>query len=228
MSNLITDCVHFAGWGAKVRAERHQPDYILMITVLMLTGIGIVTVYSASMVYDLHHGLSPDHYAIRQLFAAIVGLLAFAGLTFVPYEFWYRNAPKALAVSIFLLVVVMLPGVGHRSQGATRWIGSSSFHVQPSEIALVAVIIYLAFLLTKKLPVIHNTSRAFRPAIVVVFWRPFSFSQNRTWVRRWLCLDRQSYCCSPPGSESVRLSLHSASRWPSPISQGTFPIGQAA
>ncbi|WP_245630074.1 putative lipid II flippase FtsW [Alicyclobacillus acidiphilus] len=152
-----------------MRAERHQPDYILMITVLMLTGIGIVTVYSASMVYDLHHGLSPDHYAIRQLFAAIVGLLAFAGLTFVPYEFWYRNAPKALAVSIFLLVVVMLPGVGHRSQGATRWIGSSSFHVQPSEIALVAVIIYLAFLLTKKLPVIHNTSRAFRPAIVVVF-----------------------------------------------------------
>lgn len=167
-SNLITDCVHFAGWGAKVRTERHQPDYILMITVLMLTGIGVVTVYSASMVYDLHHGLSADHYAVRQLSAAVIGLAAFAGLTFVPYEFWYRNAAKSLAVSIFLLVVVMLPGIGHSSGGATRWIGSSSLHIQPSEIAVVGVILYLAFLLTKKLPVIQDTKRAFRPAIVIV------------------------------------------------------------
>ncbi|GMA58634.1 hypothetical protein GCM10025858_31370 [Alicyclobacillus sacchari] len=156
-------------WGANVRTERHQPDYILMITVLMLTGIGVVTIYSASMVYDLHMGLSPGHFAVRQLAAAILGLVAFAVCTYIPYHFWYRHAAKCLLASVALLLLVMVPGIGHRSLGASRWIGTSSFHLQPSELAVIAIVLYLAFLLTKKLPVLHDSKRALRPALVITY-----------------------------------------------------------
>jgi len=151
-----------------VRTERHQPDYVLFIAVLMLTGIGVVTVYSASMVYDIHQGLSPDHFAIRQLAAAILGLAALGLCTFIPYHFWYQHAPKMMLAALGLLVIVMVPGIGHRSLGATRWIGTTSVHIQPSEIALMALVIYLSYLLTRKLPILRDLRRTFRPAMVMV------------------------------------------------------------
>ncbi|WP_371826336.1 FtsW/RodA/SpoVE family cell cycle protein [Alicyclobacillus fastidiosus] len=152
----------------QLRTKRHQPDYILMIAVLMLTGIGIITVYSASTVVDLHQGMSADHMAIRQLLASLFGLLVFAGATFAPYHTWFRHAPKLLLASVALLLVVLVPGIGHSSHGATRWLGSSSIHLQPSAVAIIVVVIYLSFLLTKKMTVLHDTRRAFRPAMVVV------------------------------------------------------------
>ncbi len=151
-----------------VRTERHQPDYVLFIAVLMLTGIGVVTVYSASMVYDIHQGLAPDHFAIRQLAAAILGLAAMGGCTFIPYHFWYKHAAKIMLAALLLLVAVMVPGIGHKSLGATRWIGTASVHVQPSEIALMALVIYLAYLLTRKLPILRDLRRTFRPAMIMV------------------------------------------------------------
>lgn len=152
-----------------MRAERHQPDYILMIAVLMLTGIGVITVYSASTVIDLHSGTSADHYAVRQLEAVVLGLIVYGVVTYTPYHFWFRHAAKFLLGCIGLLLLVLLPGIGHSSNGATRWIGSSSLHIQPSELAVLVLVIYLAFFLTKRLPVLHDTKKAFRPAMVVVF-----------------------------------------------------------
>ncbi|WP_237700035.1 putative lipid II flippase FtsW [Alicyclobacillus acidocaldarius] len=151
-----------------MRTERHQPDYVLFVAVLMLTGIGVVTVYSASMVYDIHQGLSPDHFAIRQLAAAILGLAAMGLCTFIPYHFWYQHAPKMMLAALGLLVIVMVPGIGHRSLGATRWIGTTSVHIQPSEIALMVLVVYLSYLLTRKLPILRDLRRTFRPAMVMV------------------------------------------------------------
>ncbi|MBF8377038.1 putative lipid II flippase FtsW [Alicyclobacillus mali] len=151
-----------------VRTERHQPDYVLFIAVLMLTGIGVVTVYSASMVYDIHQGLSPDHFAIRQLVAAILGLAAMGSCTFIPYHVWYQHAPRLMLAALGLLLVVMIPGIGHRSLGATRWIGTTSVHIQPSEIALTALVVYLSYLLTRKLPILRDLRRTFRPAMIMV------------------------------------------------------------
>ncbi|WAH35742.1 FtsW/RodA/SpoVE family cell cycle protein [Alicyclobacillus dauci] len=151
-----------------MRTERHQPDYILMIAVLMLTGIGIVTVYSASTVIQLHSGSAADYYAVRQLGAAIFGLLLFALTTYMPYHIWYKHAPKLLLISTLLLLVVLVPGVGHRALGATRWLGTSSIHLQPSAVAVVVIVIYLSFLLTRKMTVIHDWRRSFRPAMMVI------------------------------------------------------------
>lgn len=156
-----------------MRTERHQPDYILMIAVLMLTGIGIVTVYSASAVIELHSGTSASHYALRQLGAGIFGLLIFTACTYIPYRIWYKHAPKLLIISILLLIIVLVPGFGRSSHGATRWLGTSSVHLQPSAVAVLVVIVYLSFLLTKRITMLHDWRRTFRPAMVVVLMLTF-------------------------------------------------------
>lgn len=161
------DCLLCEG-GVFMQTERHQPDYVLMIVVLMLTGIGIVTVYSASAVVELHSGANANHYALRQLIAASLGLIIFGAGTYIPYRIWYKLAPNVLAISIFLLIVVLVPGFGHRSHGATRWLGSSSFHLQPSALAILAIIVYLSFLLTKRMTMLHDSKRTFRPAIIII------------------------------------------------------------
>ncbi|UNO50807.1 MULTISPECIES: FtsW/RodA/SpoVE family cell cycle protein [Alicyclobacillus] len=151
-----------------LRTERHQPDYILMIVVLMLTGIGVITVFTASTVYDLQHDTSAAHMAIRQLAFGLFGLVVFGVITYVPYHTWFKHAPKLLLIATGLLIIVLVPGVGHSSNGATRWLGASSIHLQPSAVAIIVAVIYLSFLLTKKMTVLHNSRRAFRPAIMVV------------------------------------------------------------
>jgi cell division protein FtsW len=151
-----------------MRTERHQPDYILMIAVLMLTGIGIVTVYSASTVIELHNGQSAAHMAIRQLGASIFGLIVFYLATYLSYHFWFKHAAKLLLLAVSLLLLVLVPGVGRSSLGATRWLGTTSFHLQPSAVAILVVIMYLSFLLTKKMNILHDSRRTFRPAMLVV------------------------------------------------------------
>lgn len=151
-----------------MQTERHQPDYVLMIAVLMLTGIGIVTVYSASAVIELHSGTNANHYALRQLMAAGLGLIIFGICTYVPYHTWYKHAPKLLILSICLLLVVLMPGLGHSSHGSTRWLGSSSIHLQPSALAILVSIVYLAFLLTKRMTMLHDWRRTFRPAMIII------------------------------------------------------------
>ncbi len=148
--------------------KRHQPDYVLFFTVLVLTGIGVITVYSASTVLALHNGVSASYFAIRQLIAAILGVILMVGFTFFPYKKLYELAPLILLITIGLLLLVLVPGIGKHAGGATRWIGTSSIHIQPSEIAIVSMAIYLAFFFTKKVTVLHSFKRGLRPALVII------------------------------------------------------------
>ena len=124
-----------------------QPmDRLLFLLMLMLIGVGIVTVYDASYALAIEKGDS-FHFVKRQALWAVVG--------------WGRccDAPRAvlalarggehrLALSAFLLVAVFVPHVGSSINGARRWIGHGQF--QPSELAKLALVLYLARLLSTK------------------------------------------------------------------------------
>jgi cell division protein FtsW len=148
--------------------KRHQPDYVLLFTVLLLAAIGVITVFSASTVLALHNGVSASYFATRQLVAAILGGGLMIGLTFFPYKKLYQLAPLILLITIVLLLLVLVPGVGKHALGATRWIGTSSVHIQPSELAIVSMGIYLAFFFTKKVTVLHSFKRGLRPALIII------------------------------------------------------------
>ncbi|MCY0897051.1 MAG: putative lipid II flippase FtsW [Alicyclobacillaceae bacterium] len=153
---------------ARVQKQYHQPDFVLYFTVLALTAIGIITVYSASTVISLENGMSATHFASRQLFAGGLGVIAMTALMFVPYQFFYKHAAKIIVVAIFLLFIVLIPGIGSKASGSRRWIGASGLHLQPSEFAIVALILYLAFFFTKKVTLLQSFKQGLRPALMVI------------------------------------------------------------
>jgi cell division protein FtsW len=107
-------------------------------------------VLSASSIVSLSRYGSPWHFFVRQVMWLVVGGAAFLVAFRVDPEKWRKLARPAMVVTLFLLVAVLLPGVGKQANGASRWIGSSSLQIQPSELAKVALILFAADVLDRR------------------------------------------------------------------------------
>lgn len=152
----------------RLQGTAHEPDYTLYFTVVLLSAVGVITVYSASTVLALHSGMAPDHYALRQLVFAIIGIVLMTALIYLPSQLWYRTAAPLLLIAFTMLLLVLVPGIGHMTAGGRRWLGPTSLRIQPSEIAIVATCLYLAFFFTRKASVLDSFKRGLRPALVVI------------------------------------------------------------
>ena len=143
-----------------------QPmDRLLFLLMLMLIGVGIVSVYDASYALAIEKGDS-FHFVKRQALWAVVGLGALLIMRRVPYWRWRGVANSALALSAILLVAVFVPHVGSSINGAKRWIGHGQF--QPSEVAKVALVLYLARLLSTKPRKLKEFQEGLLPPLVVI------------------------------------------------------------
>ena len=115
-----------------------------------LTLFGLVMVISASSVTDLkEHGTTWYSFK-RQALWAIVGTFGLVLAIRVHYRRWRRWAGPMLVASIAMLVLVLVPGVGVEANGASRWIGVGALRVQPSEFAKLAVLLFVAKLLSDR------------------------------------------------------------------------------
>jgi cell division protein FtsW len=120
------------------------PDPWILIAALLLLGLGLLMVTSASMpIADRQTG-QPFYFLIRQGAFALIGLLA-AGIVFqIPLTRWRRAGPMLLLAAVGLLVLVLVPGVGKEVNGSMRWIGAGPINIQVSEIAKLFVLVYVA------------------------------------------------------------------------------------
>ena len=124
-------------------------DKTFLILVLLLLGVGLVMLYSASYAqseYDTHYE-SSTRYLIKQGVCAAIGLVGMWLFSRIPVEVWSRFAWMIYGVSILLLLSVLV--FGQSVNGAKRWINIAGIQFQPSEIAKFAMILLLARL-TKK------------------------------------------------------------------------------
>ena len=150
-----------------MQATRHRPDFLLFLVVILLSLIGLVAIYSASTILSFkQYNGDTNHYFLRQLFFVVIGLFAMLFTMNVHYQTWYRLSRPLFLLSYFLLGLVMLIGID--VNGAKRWVGIGSFTFQPSELAMLAVIIYLAYLLTRKQDRIHEAKASFWPSVILV------------------------------------------------------------
>ena len=124
--------------------------YLLVALLVVLNLVGVVMVLSASSVLSLHQFHNPWHYFERQVLWLAVGTVAFIVALRSDYRKWRRLARPAMAVTIALLAAVMVPGVGITVSGATRWIGTSSLQIQPSELAKFVLILFAADVLDRR------------------------------------------------------------------------------
>lgn len=149
--------------------ERHKPDFVLLVTVLCLVSFGLVMVYSSSIVWAIQvQNASPSYFFKHQLESAAIGLtgmVVFMNMPFVAIRRWAR---RISLVSVVALVAVLVPHLGYKSQGVRRWIGPPSLHFQPSEFALVAILVYLAYIYDKNGRFLHVWRRGVRPPLVML------------------------------------------------------------
>ena len=122
---------------------------LLMLTVLFgLVVFGLVMVYSASYYTLQANGKSPYETVLKQGFIAAMGMLAMFALMKVDYHTWFnpRLVAIGIAISLLLLVLVRIPGIGMFVNGSRRWINIPiiNISIQPGEIAKVLIVFYLA------------------------------------------------------------------------------------
>ena len=119
-------------------------DLFFLAAVLLLAGWGVVCVYAASS-YNAEVQYGDEFYFFKkQLIGFVLGTAAMAGVSFIPYERLKKIGTPALVVSLVLLALVFIPGLGRSNYGATRWIGIGPITIQPSELAKLGFVLFTA------------------------------------------------------------------------------------
>jgi cell division protein FtsW len=131
-------------------ARKGGSFWLLVILVAILCLIGVVMVLSASSIVSLHQFGSPWHFFARQLMWLAIGSVGFALALRVDHRRWRRLAPACMCVTIALLIAVLIPGIGVRTSGASRWLGTSWLQLQPAELAKLALVVFAADILDRR------------------------------------------------------------------------------
>lgn len=141
-------------------------DAVLTGAIIALVCFGVVMVYSASAVLAYSRFDDGQHYLIRQGAYAIAGLCAMLVLARLDYHHMRTLTYPFLGASVVLLCVTAF-GFGKSAGGASRWIEIGGIHIQPAELAKVAIICWLAYSLSKKTESIRSFSIGFLPHVLM-------------------------------------------------------------
>ena len=123
------------------RLRLDQPT-IMLVSVIVL--FGLIMVGSASVSLSAHQSGDPFGYLTRQLVTALVGALLCTIMLHVPMAFWQRIAMPMLITAAVLLIAVAIPGIGHKANGARRWLELGPFAFQVSEATRIMVLLFMA------------------------------------------------------------------------------------
>lgn len=151
----------------KVSKFANNPfDFTLCITVLILLSLGIVMVLSASSPSALAIEGNSYAYVTRQAGCAVIGIIAMFVISKIDYRFYKKYYKLIYFVGVVILLMVLIPGIGVKVNGAKRWI-KLGIQFQPSEITKIALIIFFA-------AYISNNKEKFK-GIWNSFLKPFLF-----------------------------------------------------
>ena len=146
-------------------------DQALVLMVLALLAFGLVMVYSASIALPDNPKFSryvPTFFLSRHLFSIGIGLACALVVVQVPIAYWERNASWVFLLAIALLVIVLVPFIGKVVNFSRRWIPLGIMNFQPSELAKLAIAIYAASYMVRKMDVKENFIRAVWPMVVAL------------------------------------------------------------
>jgi cell division protein FtsW len=143
-------------------------DFPMLAGCLGLLGLGLVMITSASS--EVAAALSGNtlYHMIRHLFYLVIGLGACVLTMLVPMSIWQRNGARLLIAAFVLLILVLVPGIGREVNGASRWIGFGIFNVQPSELAKLFTIIFLAGFLVRRQSEVRESLMGFIKLMMVI------------------------------------------------------------
>ncbi len=146
-------------------------DQPLLWVVVALLAWGLVMVYSASIALPDNPrfaNYAHTHFVLRHAISMAIGLVAGVVAFQFPLRSWEKMAPFLFAIALVLLALVLLPFIGKGVNGARRWISLGIMNFQPSELAKLAVLIYAADYMVRKMDVKQRFFQAVAPMAVAV------------------------------------------------------------
>lgn len=148
--------------------DRPSTYWMLLGVISVLLVIGLVMVLSASSVQALRDHGSSWYYFQRQLLWVALGAGVFLLASRIDYRAVRRLAVPLLLLATALLVVVLVPGIGVRVNGARSWIGAGLLRIQPAELAKLALLLFCADLLARRSHRIDDARLTLVPILLVV------------------------------------------------------------
>lgn len=149
-------------------AKFDQP--LLWVTVALLVW-GLIMVYSASVALPDNPRFSKyshTHFLTRHLIFIAIALAVSMATYQISMDKWQQAAPWLFILSLLLLILVLIPGIGKVVYGARRWISLGFINFQPSELAKFAVLLYAADYMVRKMEIKQNFTRAVLPMAAAV------------------------------------------------------------
>ncbi len=155
-------------------------DHTALFIILGLFIYGLIAVYSSSSVESYTNFGNTTHYIFHQLlYGGVLGLIAMYITAKIDYHFWQKNLPWLIVISLALLAMVKIPGLGFSSGGAARWIHLGPLTLQPAELAKIVIIFYLASWVDRKKAHINNFYFSLLPSVLIILlyaglilWQP--------------------------------------------------------
>jgi cell division protein FtsW len=146
-------------------------DSVLFWVVVTLLCWSLVMVYSASVAMPDNprfRNYTQSHFVLRHALAIAIGMVAAIMAYQIPMSQWERWSPWLFALAIVMLVVVLIPFVGKGVNGARRWIPLGVMNFQPSELAKLAMVMYAAGYMMRRMEVKEQFFKAMTPMGVAV------------------------------------------------------------
>jgi cell division protein FtsW len=141
--------------------------HLFYFCVILLTGIGLVTLYSSSYAFAERFFKNGNYFIKRQLIFSVIGIVLFFIFSRINLGILRKYIIAFLIVTASLCALTLIPGIGVERYGASRWIEVGTFSYQPSELVKFVLPLYLAHLLDKKAENIDKFSSGVLPQVLV-------------------------------------------------------------
>lgn len=152
-------------------APRAELDMTLFWSVALLLSLGLVMVYSSSIAMaeaEKMTGYRMHYYLMRHAIFLVIGVVV-AFITFqIPIALWQKMALPLFVLGGFLLVLVLIPGIGREVNGSRRWISLGFTSMQPSELMKFFVVLYAADYTVRKAAFMNDFKKGFLPMLSVM------------------------------------------------------------
>lgn len=143
-------------------------DWPLLCLWFVLMSIGLVMVASASVSFAAVTYNDPWFFAKRHAIYIVMGLVLAAFVVCIPLSLWQRYSGHFLLITFFLLVVVLIPGIGKKVNGSQRWFSLGIISIQVSEIAKVCAVVFFASFFARRYQELHFGWQGFLKPLMVV------------------------------------------------------------
>ena len=149
--------------------DAHEPDYIILVTVVALCAIGILMVYSASAIPSYANNQDMFALVAPQVLAGLLGLAAMAFFMRLNYRYLRVVSVPFAIVALAMLVIVLFPQVGVVHNGSSRWLHLGPLpDIHPAEVAKLALVIYVSHWLATRGMEIRSFTRGAAPLAFIV------------------------------------------------------------